>query len=129
MDLEKRKHNSNELIQIYLNLKDKYRNYDTRSALRFMQAFRRAVVLLRDLGIELGLEILGSLNFGLAEKNSDADLIIFHYCDIHRDNGECFPNCSNLNYEKEQLSLAMASQMSLKTIQCRNLRLHKFKIH
>ncbi len=112
MDLENnRKTGLNDLIQMYLSLKDKYRNYDTRSALRFMQAFRKSIVDMREMGLEIGLEVLGSLNFGLADKNSDADIIIIHYCELHGDTGECLPDCPNLNTKKELLSLTMAKKM------------------
>ncbi len=115
-----------DLINIYQDLKDKYRNYDTRDALKRMQAFRNAVRKLGERGFIVGLEILGSLNFGIVERHSDADLIILHYCDLHRESGECTFQCPNLIIERDTISQVVAEHLSIdkfdiQTLDCINL--------
>lgn len=115
-----------ELIHVYQDLKSKYRNYDTRDALRRMQAFRKALVRLEEKGFSIGLELLGSLNFGIVESNSDADLIVLHYCERHRKDGECMPHCSNLRFERDTIAQVLAERLGIEhfhieTIDCINL--------
>ncbi len=115
-----------ELIQIYQDIKSKYRNYDTRNALKRMQAFRKALVNLSEQGFSVGLELLGSLNFGIVERNSDADVIILHYCNIHRKEKECLPSCPNLIFERETIARFLAKSLNMdsfhiETLDCINL--------
>ncbi len=91
------------LIEIYQALKNKYRDYDTKHSLRRMQTLRRAVVDLAAKGHYVALELLGSINFGIVEQNSDADLIVLHRCDLHLEEGECPPSCPNLKFERDEL--------------------------
>ncbi|MBX7056701.1 MAG: hypothetical protein K1X75_01455 [Leptospirales bacterium] len=107
-------------------MKNKYRNYDTKHALRRMQAFRRAVQQLEQKGYPTALEILGSINFGLVEPYSDADCIILHYCDLHAESGECPLNCPNLQFEKEEIARSIARQLQndsckMEILDCINL--------
>ena len=115
-----------ELINIYKDLKNKYRNYDTRDALKCMQAFRRASRDLGKRGYLVGLELFGSLNFGIVESHSDADLILLHYCSLHRKDGECMPDCSNLKLEREAIAKGVAKHLKIEhfdieTLDCINL--------
>ena len=117
---------SKNLIQIYQGLKHKYRNYDTRDALKRMQAFRKAIQALDERGFSVGLEILGSINFGIVEKQSDVDLILFHYCRIHKEQDECMPICSNLSFEREIIAHTLCSHLHtekihIETLDCINL--------
>ena len=118
--------NKKELIHIYQELKRKYRNYDTREALKLMQGFRKALRSLQERGFLIGLELLGSLNFGIAERSSDADLILIHYCDLHRKSGECLPNCPNLIFERKTIASVLTQSLRvddfhIETLDCINL--------
>ena len=115
------------LLEIYQALKNKYRNYDTKHALKRMQTLRRSVQELTDKGFPIALEILGSINFGIVEPNSDADLIVLHYCDLHMADGECAPNCPNLLFERDELLRHIRQQpdganSNIEVLDCINLR-------
>lgn len=92
------------LIEKYLILKNRYRNYDTKYALKRMQAFRLAVQELGNKGYRVGLELLGSINFGIVEPSSDADCILLHFCEMHKDDPSCPEDCHNLIFEKDEIS-------------------------
>ncbi|WCL51295.1 hypothetical protein [Leptospira sp. GIMC2001] len=91
------------LIEKYLTLKNRYRNYDTKHALKRMQAFRLAVQELSNKGYQVALELLGSINFGIVEDCSDVDSILLHYCELHKDEGSCPDDCPNLVFEKNEI--------------------------
>lgn len=115
------------LIKIYQALKNKYRNYDTKHALKRMQAFRRSAQELGSKGFPLAFELLGSINFGLVEPYSDADVIILHYCDLHLSDGECMPSCPNLLFEKEELVKSLRRQLNeemcrIEILDCINMK-------
>jgi hypothetical protein len=93
----------NNLIEKYLILKNRYRNYDTKYALKRMQAFRLAVQDLGNKGYRVALELLGSINFGIVEPSSDADSILLHYCEYHKSEGSCPDDCANLVLEKNEI--------------------------
>lgn len=92
------------LIEKYLALKNRYRNFDTKYAIKRMQAFRMATRELAEKGYRIGLELLGSINFGIVEPSSDADCVLLHYCELHRNDPSCPDNCPNLVFEKEELT-------------------------
>lgn len=114
------------LFEIYQQLKNKYRNYDTKHALRRMQAFRRAVQALEAKGYPTAIEILGSINFGLVEPYSDADCIILHFCDLHAGSGECPLTCPNLLFERDEIARSVAKELQndsckMEILDCINL--------
>lgn len=115
------------LFETYQKLKNKYRNYDTKHALRRMQAFRRAVQSLKTRGYPVAIEILGSINFGLVEPHSDADCIILHFCDLHAEDGECPLNCPNLVFERDEIYKIVNKQLhndvcKMEILDCINLK-------
>lgn len=117
----------NSLVEVYQALKHSYRNYDTRVAMRRMQAFRRTLQELRAKGFPIALELLGSINFGLVEPSSDADCIILHYCDQHMHDGECGLQCPNLIFEKSEILRILATHnqadpFQLEILDCINLK-------
>ncbi|MCB1175844.1 MAG: hypothetical protein KDK39_19875 [Leptospiraceae bacterium] len=91
------------MVEAYQALKHSYRNYDTKVALRRMQALRRSVQELNRRGYAIALELLGSLNFGLVESSSDVDCILLHYCHEHLHEGECGLGCPNMIFKRDQL--------------------------
>ena len=115
-----------DLMAIYQALKNKYRNYDTKYALKRMQAFRRSIHELNAKGFPLAIELLGSINFGIVDPSSDADCIILHFCDMHADGGECMPSCPTLHFERDELNKLVRKQLSedgirLEILDCINL--------
>jgi len=92
-----------DLLHYYLELKNKYRTYDTKDALKRVQSLRYVVKEMADKGYSIAFEILGSINFGIVEPSSDADCILLHRCSLHSDLGECPPQCSNLIFEQEEI--------------------------
>lgn len=92
------------LIEKYLILKNRYRNYDTKYAIKRMQAFRLAIHELGEKGYRVGLELLGSINFGIVEPSSDADCILLHFCELHKNEPSCPENCPNMAFEKDEIS-------------------------
>ncbi len=91
------------LIEKYLSLKDRYRNFDTKYAIKRMQAFRLATHELAEKGYRIGLELLGSINFGIVEPSSDADCVLLHFCELHGNEPSCPDSCPNYIFEKEEL--------------------------
>ncbi|EPG66157.1 hypothetical protein ACE5IS_16135 [Leptospira wolffii] len=115
------------LIEKYVALKNKYRNYDTKEALRRMQACRIALKELEDKGFRTGVEILGSINFGIVEPSSDIDCILLHFCDLHKDQ-ECPEYCPNFLYEAEEIKTNLRRRLKnenlkIEFLDCINLRM------
>ena len=115
------------LIDIYRDIKGKYRNYDTRASLRLIQAFRRTLSKLsQEKNEHIALELLGSLNFGIVESSSDADIILIHYCKQHSQEAECPKGCSktleNRSIIETQVSKYLGvSHFKLEVLDCINL--------
>lgn len=105
------------LIEKYLTLKSNYRNYDTKNTLRLMQAFRRTVPHLADKGYTIAFDMLGSINFGVADESSDADCILYHACDIHADRPDCPETCPTLMFEKQEIQKSIRKGLSDKNFQ------------
>lgn len=77
-----------------------------------MQTFRYAVDSLRSNGHEVGLELLGSINFGIVDPSSDVDCILIHNCDLHMDDGECPFTCPNVLFETQEIVRAVNFRLS-----------------
>lgn len=105
------------LIEKYLTLKSNYRNYDTKFTLKLMQAFRRSVPHLAEKGYRIAFDMLGSINFGIADDSSDADCILYHTCDIHADRPNCPEQCPNLMFEKQEIREYIRKRLSEKKFQ------------
>lgn len=113
------------LIERYVLLKNNYRNYDTKHALRRMQAFRIAIDELEEKGYRVAIEILGSINFGIVEPSSDIDCILLHYCDIHGED-ECPEKCPNFVFETQEIRRLLRKrlsddQLAIEFLDCVNL--------
>jgi|JI8StandDraft_1071087.scaffolds.fasta_scaffold174877_2 hypothetical protein len=106
------------LIDRYLTLKNRYRNYDTKEALRRVQAFRLATKDLYEKGYNVALELLGSINFGICDESSDVDIILLHSCRLHKNEGTCPDDCPNFIFEKNELTKSV-----LRRLQNKNLKI------
>lgn len=114
------------LVERYLALKNRYRNYDTRHALKRMQAFRRAVHEVGDKGYPTAIELLGSISFGIVEPYSDADCVLIHYCDLHKQE-DCTDKCVNRLFETTEITKALKRRLknemfNIDFLDCINLR-------
>lgn len=114
------------LIERYLALKNGYRNYDTRHALKRMQAFRRSVQEVSEKGYPTGIELLGSISFGIVEPYSDADCVLLHYCDLHKQE-DCPDDCANRLFETSEITRALKRRLksemfNIDFLDCINLR-------
>lgn len=106
---------SKNIVERYLVLKNKYRNYDTKYALKRMQAFRLATQELSRKGYEVGLELLGSINFGIVDPTSDVDCILLLECDLHKDQSCCPNHCTNLSFVKTEISKFVLKRLAPET--------------
>src|SRR5690606_25512997 len=85
----------------FIRLKNEYRNFDTKHALRRMQFFRSLVSAMSASGRKFALDLLGSINFGIVEENSDADVILYYFCPTHLDVDcpqDCPRSAENISY-------------------------------
>ena len=124
---------SKNIVERYLVLKNKYRNYDTKYALKRMQAFRLATQELSRKGYEVALELLGSINFGIVDPTSDVDCILLLECDLHKDQGNCPHHCNNLTFVKTEISKFVTKRLSPESfnidyLDCINLKYVEEKI-
>ncbi len=115
------------LIEKYLTLKSNYRNYDTKFTLKLMQAFRRIVPQLAEKGYTVAFDMLGSINFGIADETSDADCILYHYCDIHADRPDCPDVCPNLIFEQQEIRKTVRKRLNDKTFKVEFLEVMNLK--
>ena len=67
-------------IRDFREVRDFYRRYETEATRQRIQGLRRVYRQLRSQGEELAFDILGSVNFGMSEPNSDVDLVIYRRC-------------------------------------------------
>ncbi|PJZ46450.1 hypothetical protein [Leptospira brenneri] len=107
---------SKNIVERYLVLKNKYRNYDTKYALKRMQAFRLATQELSRKGYEVALELLGSINFGIVDPTSDVDCILLLECDLHKDQSCCPAHCTNLSFVKTEISKFVSKRLAPETV-------------
>lgn len=91
-----------------------------------MQIFRKALREISKEGRNISIEILGSISFGIVEKISDADCVLFHYCDLHADDGECPFECPNFIFESNHIRDSVKRELkedsfNIEFLDCLNL--------
>ena len=80
-------------FQQYLELKEGYRYFDTKESLRRMQVLRSITLNSGENGRQIAFDMLGSINFGIVEENSDIDLVLYHSCDSHNEEHASGEDC------------------------------------
>lgn len=65
----------------YLSLREYFKQYQTKESQRRKNDFVRIGRILQNSGEVISFDILGSVNFGMAEKESDIDMVVYFDCD------------------------------------------------
>lgn len=71
----------NSIFSEYLALREYFKQYQTRESQKRKNDFVRIGRTLQNSGEVISFDILGSVNFGMAEKQSDIDMVIYFDCD------------------------------------------------
>lgn len=71
---------SHPLIRQFNQLKKYFRNYETSVSRDRVREFHQLAISLKNQGLEVAFDFLGSVNFGQATRISDVDLVIYLHC-------------------------------------------------
>ncbi len=71
----------NQVFAQFLGLKDYFRRFTTRESIRRTKEITRIARMIQKSGDAICFDILGSVNFGMADKDSDVDVVIYIECD------------------------------------------------
>lgn len=71
----------NSIFSEYLSLRDYFKQYQTKESQKRKNDFVRIGRILQNSGETISFDILGSVNFGMAETQSDIDMVVYFECD------------------------------------------------
>ncbi|MCS6983991.1 MAG: hypothetical protein NZM25_02540 [Leptospiraceae bacterium] len=70
----------NPVFERFLGLKDYFRRYTTRESVRRTKEIAKLARLISQTGDIISMDILGSVNFGMADDESDVDIVMYLAC-------------------------------------------------
>jgi len=91
-------------LRKFLVLKNNYRKYDSKHTIKRMQAWRENARKLGQNGYRVAIELLGSMDFGISNEDSDIDCVLMFFCDEHHADPFCPEDCKNLVHIRDQLA-------------------------
>lgn len=71
----------NPVFERFLGLKDYFRRYSTKESIRRTKEIAKIARLIESSGDKISIDILGSVNFGMADEQSDVDIVMYLECD------------------------------------------------
>jgi len=87
----------NDVIQKFLGLKEDFKKYQTQATKDRIREIAKAARIIRSAGDVIAFDFLGSVNFGMAEKSSDVDLVLYLDCpEIPMNTEMTHENCPRL---------------------------------
>ncbi|MES0491091.1 MAG: hypothetical protein ABUK01_13920 [Leptospirales bacterium] len=69
-----------EVIKQFLGLKDYFKKYQTRASFTRIREIAKVGRIIRSYGDTIAFDLLGSVNFGMADENSDVDMVLYLDC-------------------------------------------------
>ena len=110
----------NEVFKKFLGLKDDFRRFSTPESMERFKAFAR-----------IAFDLLGSVNFGIADAESDTDIVI--YLESEHEEEASYKNSPKLRFYETLLLTSLMHEVSdtkfrIQVVDCINLRRLKKKI-
>lgn len=116
----------NPLIREFNEIKDYFRSYETDDSINRVTDFRNFARLIEDAGYRVAFDFVGSVNFGLAEKASDVDFVLYIECE-NGYRGDCDAGMCHTRRQVESLLVTslMKGQLripyQIQVVDCINL--------
>lgn len=122
----------NPVFERFLGLKNSFRKYSTNEAKRRTREIAKIARIIYDSGTELAFDIVGSVNFGIADEKSDVDMII--YLDCGNDLEADYNTCPSLKFFEKLVLTTLLREISdhpykMEVVDAINLRRLKKTIH
>ncbi len=121
----------NPVFKNFLGLKNSFRKYSTVEAKRRTREIAKIARIIYDSGTELAFDLVGSVNFGIADEKSDVDMII--YLDCGNEEEADYQNCPSLKFFERLVLTSLLREISnrpykMEVVDAINLRRLKKKI-
>ncbi|MCB1145534.1 MAG: hypothetical protein KDK41_12165 [Leptospiraceae bacterium] len=119
----------NEVFNRFLGLKNHFREFQTQESRRRTTEISQLARLIQDSGDKISFDLLGSVNFGMAEATSDVDMVL--YLDCGHDEEATYENCPMWRFYESLLITSILRELTdrpyhIQVVDCINLfRLEK----
>ena len=119
----------NEVFNRFLGLKNHFREFQTQESRRRTTEISQLARLIQDSGDKISFDLLGSVNFGMAEATSDVDMVL--YLDCGHDEEATYENCPMWRFYESLLITSILREFTdrpyhIQVVDCINLfRLEK----
>lgn len=122
---------NNPVFAKFLGLKDDFRQYGTAESMQRFKAFARIARILQQSGDKVAFDLLGSVNFGIADSESDTDIVI--HLESEHDDEASYKNSPKLRFYETLLLTSLVHEVSevkfkIQVVDCINLRRLRRKI-
>lgn len=115
----------NEVFQRFLGLKNYFRRFTTKESQRRTREISKIARSIQKSGDTISFDILGSVNFGMANENSDVDMVI--YLDCGHEQEADYNNCPKLRFYETLVIRSLIEEISnnpfnIQVVDCINLQ-------
>ena len=115
----------NQVFQKFLGLKDTFKQFTTPESLQRTKTFARIARIMQKSKDKVAFDLLGSVNFGMADENSDTDIVIHLECE--HDYEADYKNSPKLRFYETLLLTSLVADVSdkkflIQVVDCINLK-------
>ena len=103
----------NPIFKKFLGLKDYFKTYQTEASFSRAREIARVARIIATTGDVIAFDILGSVNFGMAEDHSDVDLVMYIDAPELKDTEELtYENCPRLRFYQTLVLQTLVHEIS-----------------
>ncbi len=103
----------NPVFSQFLGLKDYFKKHQTVSSYHRIREIAKIARIIQSTGDDIAFDILGSVNFGMANEKSDVDLVMYIYApEISPEVELCYDNCPRLRFYEVLIIHSLVHEIS-----------------
>lgn len=107
-------------IQLYNEIKEFYRMFQTQETEERLDKLEQAALLMEDkIRDDIAMDVVGSVNIGMSEEESDIDMILYLRCDS--DCGDGPAGCERYRQTEEMIREILGNRFKAEILDCVNL--------
>ncbi|RME93577.1 MAG: hypothetical protein D6767_00680, partial [Candidatus Hydrogenedentota bacterium] len=106
---------NNPVFQKFLGLKEAFRQFATVESKKRTRELAYIARIIRQYGDDIAFDILGSVNFGIADDKSDVDMVI--YIDCGHEEEATYENCYKLWFYERLILNTLVFEVSESSFQ------------
>ena len=120
-DLKVKKYSHIPEIELFKDIKQYFHMFQTEETEKRIDKLEEALVSLKGNYPDIALDIVGSVNMGTSQKNSDIDVVLYVRCDSNCPN--MIEQCDHFKKTREIITQTLKKEYKFEIVDCLNLNI------